>query len=509
MQKLKSYVLFDSEHKNKYLFDRNVKRTHLCHPVFVQLVKAIEKGIDVGKWLEGNAPTPPGELFRDIGKEEIRYYYQKYRLLEDNGYFTQIDQQEIIGGRLTGEHIKESLANSTWVIFEVTDNCNLNCHYCGYGKFYSDHDARENVNMDFQAAKQLLDHLLVHWNSSLNHSHDKPIYLSFYGGEPLLNFPLIEKIVNYSKKLNVRHNIFKFAMTTNAVLLHKYMDYLVENRFRLLISLDGNRENNDYRVFKNGNSSFDIVLKNVKLLRQKHPRYFEKQVNFNAVLHNKNSVDAAYRYIKKEFDKIPGIAELNNTGIREALKEDFRQTYRNLEESLHETEDYSLVEKDLFLKIPNIKSTSFFVLRHNDFCYRDYDHLLYPFIKSKRIPTATCMPFSLRVFMTVNGKLLSCERIGHRFSLGQVTPEKVELDYDGIAGQFNAWYDKMQQICNSCYNADNCSQCMFYLNLDTPVPDCKGLMDYDHYTRYVSSFISYLEENPENYNKILREAGNG
>jgi uncharacterized protein len=52
-----------------------------------------------------------------------------------------------------------------------------------------------------------------------------------------LNMPFIKAVVEYiEKKINVSHCHFRFSMTTNALLLHKYMDYLKEHDFYLLIS---------------------------------------------------------------------------------------------------------------------------------------------------------------------------------------------------------------------------------------------------------------------------------
>ncbi len=52
-------------------------------------------------------------------------------------------------------------------------------------------------------------------------------------------------------------------MTTNGILLDKYMDFLVKNTFSLAVSLDGNQENNGYRLFKNYKPSFDTVVRNI------------------------------------------------------------------------------------------------------------------------------------------------------------------------------------------------------------------------------------------------------
>ncbi len=43
--------------------------------------------------------------------------------------------------------VEISLANTPQVTFEITDACNLNCTYCGYGKYYSDYDVRENKKL--------------------------------------------------------------------------------------------------------------------------------------------------------------------------------------------------------------------------------------------------------------------------------------------------------------------------------------------------------------------------
>lgn len=207
---------------------------------------------------------------------------------------------------LTPEHIKHNLANLPQLVFEVTDACNLRCKYCAYGEFYDDYDCRESKDLSVEWAIRLIDYLVPYWNSGRNVSAQTPIWISFYGGEPLLNFPFIERIVDY-----VLHGIdcprhrFSFSMTTNAILLHRYMDFLQEHDFSLLISLDGNEANDAYRMDKAGHSSYARVVENVNALREKYPDYFERRVNFNAVLHNKNSVEEIYRFFKEKYGDAP------------------------------------------------------------------------------------------------------------------------------------------------------------------------------------------------------------
>ena len=90
----------------------------------------------------------------------------------------------------------------------------------------------------------------------------KNIRISFYGGEPLLNFKFIKEAVTLIKNLNVNKE-FSFSMTTNAIYLRKYIDFLAENKFDILVSIDGDRYEDSYRNFPNGNPSFNIVANNI------------------------------------------------------------------------------------------------------------------------------------------------------------------------------------------------------------------------------------------------------
>ena len=132
-------------------------------------------------------------------------------------------------------------------------------------------------------------------------SAKRNVYISFYGGEPLLNMPFIESIVEYIGKLNCRFRDFTFSMTTNALLLERYMDFLVTNRFMLLISLDGDDYNTSYRVSKGDKPAYADIIRNIDALRNKYPAYFEQNVNFNAVLHNRNSVSEIYHFFKVRY----------------------------------------------------------------------------------------------------------------------------------------------------------------------------------------------------------------
>ena len=406
---------------------------------------------------------------------------------------------------ITTDDIKHQLANLKQLTFEVTDACNLHCKYCAYGELYNDYDQRENKTISTSASIKLIDYLVAFWNSNKNISASHNVYISFYGGEPLLNMPFIETIVEYVEQLQCPHRHFTFSMTTNAILLERYMDYLVAHNFSLLISLDGNKYNTSYRVNNAGNPAFPQIIKNINALRDKYPDYFKQSVNFNSVLHNRNTVGEIYSFFKTEYDKIPSIGELNNMGIQPDKIELFQKTYRNADESLHQAENYEEIEKEMFLKTSTYRSVTNFIHQHSGFVFRSYTDLLLGKPK-KTIPTGTCIPFGRKLFVTVNGKIIPCERIGQQFALGKLSPELgVELDFEEIANKYNRYFSKLEKQCSCCYKSEGCIQCIFNLNHLDESPVCHGFMDKRTFEVYKMRQMDFLREHPEEYYRIMEE----
>ena len=408
-------------------------------------------------------------------------------------------------GRITATTVRHNLANLRQVTFEVTDDCNLRCRYCGYGEMYCGYDERKSGYLDFSQVKPLVDYLSGIWSTYLPDSSQPVTYFSFYGGEPLLNMPFIEEAVKYIEDLGLNRKVF-YSMTTNAMLLDRYMDYLVENDFHLLISLDGDKEGHGYRVDKSGNNSFYRVIRNVKQLQNRYPDYFRSNVNFNAVLHNRNSVQSIYRFIKSQFDKTPSISELNNSGIRPDKVKEFQRTYRNKYESLHQAENYEKLSEDLFIGEPSTYDLLIFLHQYSGNVFMDYNDLFMDQSQICMTPTGTCTPFSKKMFVTVNGKILQCERIDHCYALGKVSEDGLDLDLGHISKTFNSYLDRMQSQCSACYNKKSCMQCMYYIdNLRDRKPVCHGFMGKKDFERYVSYCLGHLAAHPDLYRRLMTE----
>jgi hypothetical protein len=101
----------------------------------------------------------------------------------------------------------------------------------------------------------------------------RSIHITFFGGETLMNFPLLKEVVAYGNQRAAeqgRH--IDFSLTTNATLLTPtIIEFLSENNIGVTVSMDGPKEMHDHlRVFSNGKGSYDIIEPKVRALIQNH-----------------------------------------------------------------------------------------------------------------------------------------------------------------------------------------------------------------------------------------------
>jgi uncharacterized protein len=492
---MKTYHLIKTK-TNQYLYSYFKNSLIYCHPTLSFIIEKAETIENMASWVDNYMGC------EKYPENEVKYQFKKYNYLKNEGYFNR-ECTSNLDGIIKPGTIKNQLANLRQVTFEVTDACNLKCEYCGYGKFYGDFDKRTDKFLSFSAAKGLLDYLFEFWNSNLNTSSNKLTYISFYGGEPLLNMDFIKKVVHYIKENNHTQNRFVFSLTTNALLLNKHIEFFVENEFWILVSLDGNKKNNSYRVFQNGQESYSNIVKNLELVKKNYPVYFKKHINFNAVLHNRNSVNDIHESIFKNYNKVPTIGELNSSGIKEEMIEEFLNAYRNATESLNESENYDTITKNMFINLPNISALGIFLNKYTNFHYKNYSSFFNNYKSASRCPTGTCSPFAKKLYVTVNGKILPCERVGHQFNLGSVNDDKVNIDLDGIANRYNKAFSKMKKKCQKCYLSVICTQCMFYLNIEMDNPKCAGFTGKKEFESYLSNQLSMIENTPEHYNDLM------
>lgn len=431
------------------------------------------------------------------GIVDNQYYAGKLKYLSSYGVISLDNSLRSTYKFLTKEDIKLAILNTHQIIFEVTDRCNLCCHYCGYGELYDNYDERSNLNMSFDMFKILYDYLKSIWEVSKEQGSTY-LRISFYGGEPLCNFSFIEQAVKYANVNPIANKKIIFSMTTNAILLKKYMDFLVANSFELLVSLDGDKYNDSYRKYKNGDNSFDIVTNNLDNLKHYYPDYFEKKVKFNSVLHDRNSIKEADDFIYRKYHKHPMTNELNVFGVANNKKQEFQKMFHSKSEEFRQM---PRLDKVLYTHhSPFLMEYEKWILGTSLVSYSaNIENVLSSNLVSNRIfankelPTRTCIPFSRKIFVSVKGKLYPCERIGNQFDFGSITSDSVLFDYKKILTTYNGLYKKYVRFCTRCKNKDFCSVCIAS-DIDG-YEVCK--LRYNIENNKISEMVSYFEQNPD------------
>lgn len=485
---MRSTFCIKSDNGNHYLFDRSLKIytpiSEKQHHVFQELEKNKDKA-------------------NISGGGEDEHYYRKYRWMKEHGFFGKTDMKKKFSGRLSTDNLKYQLANLKQLVFEVTDSCNLNCTYCAYGHLYTNYDTRLNKKLSFEDGKKIIDYILSCMKTDLHNLSGKPLLISFYGGEPLLNFEFIRKTVEYVKSLDTNKE-FWFSMTTNALLLSRHIDFLVEHNFRLLISLDGDETGNGYRVFHNSRPAYQKIKENIDFVRDKYPDYFRDSVNFNAVLHDKNDVESILRFFRKTYDKVARIAPLNNSGISEESTSEFNRMMKNIDEKqLARKDNFRDIRKDLFLNLPSFAAVSTFLIQNTGSFYNSIPDVFETNSNIRYTPTGTCIPFSKKMFISVNKKVMFCERIGHEFYAGSI--DDLDQRLDEVTEHYNESLDKLEKQCRSCYMNESCSLCMYFIEDLHGKPRCGFHVSEKKYREYLGKIFTHLENNREDILSIRDE----
>lgn len=154
------------------------------------------------------------------------------------------------------------------LVLNITNQCNLACTYCY--EFGADKIATPNGKpkyMTIDTAKASVDLLLAQ-------SGGRPaVHITFFGGETLMNFPLLREVVAYSTdQAEAQGRTITFSLTTNATLLSdEIIEFLADQQIGVTVSIDGPKEMQDKRrVYKSGKGSYDVIEPKLRKLIARH-----------------------------------------------------------------------------------------------------------------------------------------------------------------------------------------------------------------------------------------------
>lgn len=206
------------------------------------------------------------------------------------------------------------------LVMNITNQCNLSCTYCyefGADKIATPKGKAKFMSLD--TARASVDFLLAESQGR------KAVHITFFGGETLMNFPLLRQVVDYARERTAAEGrSVDFSLTTNATLLTPaIIAFLSENAIGVTVSMDGPPDLHDKRrIYKNGKGSHAVIEPRLRALIASHrTRAITARVTLTEGV---TDVVRIYRYLKDDlgFHEV-GFAPVTASGAQAyALNDD-------------------------------------------------------------------------------------------------------------------------------------------------------------------------------------------
>ena len=416
----------------KYFYDRSLDSVVMVNDEEYQILKTVEK----------TKLVPDGVLRRFV----------KSGLLRETA-IEEIEHPETENLHLLAEHYMGNL------ILQVTQQCNLRCKYCAYSGNYYNRSHTSN-RMDFETAKKAIDFYLKRSEKA------DQLALSFYGGEPLLEFELIKKCVSYILQRKGDKKIL-FTMTTNGTLMTEdVIEFLVKYEFNLMISLDGDKKSHDInRRFKTGKGSFDIILENLSRLKAYNEEYYSK-VLFNCVISSSSDLENIYRFYSEEELFEAGTVNfnyVNPVGLKDETLSRITQKNFRVHRLAYIKVILSVLEKRKW------DAQSRLLRRELQDIELLYEQLHSHVAEGKKTHHGgPCIPAVRRLFVDTKGEFFPCERVSEEDSEMCIGSLDSGFDFDKMSFLLN--HGKMiKEKCLGCWNLRMCAYCLAQIPKDNQI----------------------------------------
>lgn len=207
----------------------------------------------------------------DEYKEQYAPFLQRMAkegfIIEDS-----VDEQEVV----KQQYEKLNQSDEYRLMILPTYACNVRCWYCTQN--------HKNVRLSEGDVERIKKHIVYY----LTTNKLKGLHLSWFGGEPIIDFRHIREIARFSKEY-CRENHLKYrnSITTNGILLNKeILKDMADLEFCFFqITIDGTKEEHDKTKIIKKNSAYEVVLNNICLIKEIIP-HAQIQLRYNYTKEN-------------------------------------------------------------------------------------------------------------------------------------------------------------------------------------------------------------------------------
>jgi uncharacterized protein len=474
-----------STEKHKYIFDVNTGEILRVDDVVWTIIR--DSHLDEDQVISKHAS--------EYGREQIEQALEEIRRKQSEEGMC-LSEYPQVGVQLDAETVHKKLTHHRGhLILNVTDQCNLRCSYCPYTLadtgIIRDHGTR---HMSWEVARAAIDDFLTHSKAFRpgseppeGHEHGQEhmhlfdgriadgsvrdvrreemeqvdvatlkyrIHIAFYGGEPLLNFPLVKKCTEYAlERLGKRAGLASFGMTTNGYLLKgEIAEFLGAHRFILRVSMDGPADVHDRHRRTAGNlPTWDVVKTNVQAYMRRYP---QRMPSLAATVSYDEDIDRCVKYLgaaewippytrrscAPAGDPWPGYRK-EKSGDDFGLSALYRQFVENL---IRGRIGHGQWNRELCLQ-RRIFEKRFEVIHRARWNYAQVR-------RHSRVinPSGMCLPGMVRQCVSVDGAYYPCERVvgGEELQIGNVS---AGMDYNKVLDMMKEFVECTREECEQCW----------------------------------------------------------
>lgn len=336
------------------------------------------------------------------------------------------------------------------MILNISEQCNLRCRYCIYSGAYDFDRTHSQRAMSWEVAKQALDRYF----SSIGR---KDFSIGFYGGEPLIAFHMIQRIVAYAKKQ--RGKTVRFNLTTNGTLFtEEVLRFIIREGFNITISIDGPDWIHDrYRVFRNGRGTFSRVWKGILRLRELDEQFFSNHVSFSMVLVPPVDLKAINKFIEQHpalfNDNSIMISSVNVQSSKVWGKLGVERSYRRTSK---EQLDVAEVLREFKHYLWKAGKPSGFPRWYNEREYVTVHQRPMTLMPKKTASHGQCIPGKRKCFVDTDGDLYMCEKVTPAYKIGNV---RSGIDVNRVKDFLRAYNRFFRDQCCQCWAVRLCEKC--------------------------------------------------
>ena len=322
-------------------------------------------------------------------------------------------------------------------ILGVTEQCNLRCAYCCYSGSYAGnrtHGVRSMSASDIDSVYDFID----------EQAPGRSIRISFYGGEPLTDFSLVQYAVE--RGYGRWGDKVTFSISTNGVLLRpEVCDWIIANKVELAVSVDGTERYHDRnRVDVSGMGSFSRIYRALEYIKERYPQYFR---SITVLMTSSSSDDICQ--IAEDWHNDPLLREISpaminglapnfSVGVRTVEYEDLKEKYTRWLDLYQQHPDWNILK----------------VFFNQCIAYWKDRPILAP---EGTVPMATCLPHNSKLYIDSSLNIGVCEKISDSYRIGNV---RTGVDWGKANSVVEEYYSKRVDRCRFCPAVRMCDMCL-------------------------------------------------